>query len=183
MIIRTLKLSAIFGLIYFFLITVIFKFNTDFESKYSMLDWCFRIVVIVSVSMSIVLLKKLQKDKLTIGQGFKEGALVSFFLAAIISISMGLFTGFVQADYSDNLKKNYREMQYSKMMKEYVYEEWKKDTITSGAIDTVNQSLDKFLLSRNFFFTNKGQVMINYIYCLFYGIITALTVSMLMRKE
>ena len=69
------------------------------------------------------------------------------------------------------------------MMKKYVYEVWKKDTITQGAKDTINNSLDKFIGKSKFYFTNNGQVSVNLFYSFVYGIVISLTVSLLVIKQ
>ena len=181
--IENLKIALAVSVFYLCITTLIFNFSDDFTFASSALDWCFRILIIVSVSAGIILLKKRNGGKILIGQGFKAGLSYSFFLSIFFALSMFIFSNYIKPDYTDNIQQHYRSMQYQKMMSQYVYDTWNRDTITSGAIDTVNTSLDKYLDQTKFFFTNEGQVFINYLYCLIYGLVTALTVSMLIRKE
>ena len=72
---------------------------------------------------------------------------------------------------------------YQKMLRKYVHEQWKKDTVTQGAIDTVNRGIElniKKYTAKNF--TTIGQVQITVFHALLWGVLVSLTVSMLVRN-
>jgi hypothetical protein len=69
------------------------------------------------------------------------------------------------------------------MMRKYISETWKKDTVTQGAIDTINRGLDLNISKQTgTLFTTKGQMIISFLYTLFWGLTTAITVAMLSRQ-
>jgi hypothetical protein len=155
----------------------------DFVSASNATDWLFRIVLIGFVSVSIIYVKKINNGYIGFKDGFVAGGCATLFLSLFVSLGTWVFCNYINPVYVENVENSYREMQYNSTMKKYAYEVWKKDTITQGAIDTVNNSLDKFISNSKFYFTNNGQVIVNLFYSFLYGIVITLTVSLLLVKQ
>ena len=179
--IRTyLQFGALGGTIYLLGRFVIFQVEGDFTS---MGDWLFRIVVIGFVSLSIINYKRKNNNYLTIKDGATTGIIVSLFLAVFMAISAWFYSDVLNPNYNENLEKNYREFHYNKMMRKYVFEKWNRDTITPGAIDTVQRGLELNIKnSTGYYFTTSAHVWIHFLYTLFWGLATAITVAMLIRN-
>lgn len=170
----------------FYLVSLVFIDNLgmDFRTTNTTFDWLFRAVMICFVSFAILHRKRLSGGYLSFKEGFTAGLSVGLLMVFLITFSMWLYTGAINPEYTATIESNYRDMQYNSMMKEYIYKTWKRDTITPGAIDTVNTSLDKYITTTKFYFTNQGQVWMYFFYSLVYSLVTSLTISMLnVRKK
>jgi hypothetical protein len=181
---RPFVIALIGGLFYLSVQTFIHQMNVEFRTANSIYLWLWRAVMICFVSFGILHQKRLSKGYLSFKEGFRAGFSVTVFLVAFISLSTWIFCAYINPLQVENTERNYRDMQYNSMMKEYVYKTWKRDTISPGAIDTVQQSLDKYIKTTQFYFSNQGQIFIYFFYSLVYGLITTLTISMLnVRKK
>ncbi|MFK7799893.1 MAG: DUF4199 domain-containing protein [Aureispira sp.] len=145
--------------------------------------WWFRITPVATLTIGILALKGSQKGYLSFGEGFKLGSLTTLFLALFMSGATWLYMTNVHPNYTQEYEQAYRDFHYNKMMREYIGETWKKDTITQGAIDTVNNGLD--LNIQNYtghLFTVAGQTQTAFVYTIFWGLLTLFTVIVLARK-
>ena len=108
---------------------------------------------------------------------------ITVFIAFYIAFGTWIFAKYINPIYIQGVEKSYREMQYKAMLEQYVYKNWnKKDTITQGAIDTVQNGLDMYIQKTKYYFTIKGQVLINALYSLIWGFMISLTISLMTRK-
>lgn len=175
-----LRTAAIGGLIYLSGLYLIHLGGLDFSS---LSEWWFRGVLVFFVLLSIVVLKAQNNGFLNFGDGFKVGMVTTCFLTIFIAISTWLYCDYLNPMYTENYEKEYRAMHYEKMMRKQIAEGWNRDTITQGAIDTVQQGLDlnvkKYV---GHLFTTAGQVQSNFLYTFFWGIMITLTVALLARK-
>ena len=111
--------------------------------------------------------------------GILSTVLLSFLFAAVNFV----YCQRINPTYTEDLKTNYKEMHYQKMLRKYVHENWKKDTVTQGAMDTVNRGIELNIekyTAKNF--TTAGQIQITIFHALLWGILVSLTVSMLARN-
>ena len=181
---RPLLIALVGGLFYLSALLFVHRAGYEFRTANSIYEWLFRGVMICFVSFGILHQKRLSKGYLTFKEGFRAGFSVTVFLVVFVSLSTWIYCTYINPVYSDNVEMNYRDMQYNSMMKEYVYKTWKQDTISPGAIDTVSRSLDKYIKTTQFYFSISGQVWMYFLYSLVYGLVTALTISMLnVRKK
>ncbi|MBL4649537.1 MAG: DUF4199 domain-containing protein [Aureispira sp.] len=175
-----LKVATIGGILYLLGLYLIHLEGLDFSS---ISEWWFRGVLVFFVILSIVLIKGQNNGFLNFTEGFKVGMATTCFLSVFIAISTWLYCDYLNPMYTENYEKEYRSMHYEKMMRKYIADEWNRDTITPGAIDTVQRGLD--LNIRNYvghLFTTAGQVQSNFLYSFFWGIMFSLTVALLARK-
>jgi hypothetical protein len=156
----------------------------QFEADYSaMPDWLFRIVIIATVSYAIIAIKRKNRGLLHIKEGTIAGIFTTFFLSLFLVVGTWFYCDLVNPNYTEGYKQEYREMHYNRMMRKYISETWKKDTVTQGAIDTINRGLDLNISKQTgTLFTTKGQMIISFLYTLFWGLTTAITVAMLSRQ-
>ncbi len=146
-------------------------------------DWWFRLALVGTLIIGVVALKGKQNGYLTFGEGFKLGGITTLFLAIFMSVATWLYSSFVQPDYTAQYEQAYRDFHYKSMMRTYIGKTWKMDTITPGAIDTVQSGLDKNIDNyTGHLFTVSGQVQTAFMYSLFWGVLTSLTVVLLARK-
>jgi len=175
-----LKLASLGGIFYLLGRYIIHQMGLDFTSAP---EWLFRIVFIGFIIAAITMLKASKNAYITFTEGFSVGMWTTLFLAIFVSLGTWFFCEYTYSDYTADLEKNYREFHYNKMMQKYVYETWKKDTITPGAIDTIQRGLDlnieKYTKHQ---FTVSGQVQTSFMYSFFWGIVISLTVSLLSRR-
>lgn len=156
----------------------------QFQGDYTdMPDWLFRIVIIATVSYAIIAIKRKNQGYINIKQGAIAGSLTTLFLSIFLVIATWFYCDVVNPNYTEGYKQEYRELHYNRMMRKYISENWKKDTITQGAIDTINRGLDLNITKQTAtLFTTKGQMIISFLYTLFWGLTTAITVAMLSRQ-
>ncbi|MFT5647170.1 MAG: Ca2+/Na+ antiporter [Aureispira sp.] len=175
-----LRTAAIGGLLYLSGLYLIHLGGLDFSS---ISEWWFRGVLVFFVLLSIVVLKAQNNGFLNFEEGFKVGMVTTCFLTVFIAISTWLYCDYLNPMYTENYEKEYRSMHYEKMMRKQIAEGWNRDTITQGAIDTVQRGLDlnvkKYV---GHLFTTAGQVQSNFLYSFFWGIMITLTVALLARK-
>lgn len=179
--ILSLKMSLLGSVIYFLGTWGLLSANLQISEA---ANWWYRLIIVASIVIGTLALKGKQQGYLNFGEGAKLGALTTLFLAIFMSFSTWVYLRFVQPSYVEEYKQAYRALHYNKMMRKYIGETWKKDTITPGAIDTVQAGLDKNI--NNFtghLFTITGQVQMTLMYTIFWGILTSLTVIVLARKS
>lgn len=150
----------------------------------SMADWWFRLVLVATLVIGILALKGRQQGYMSFSEGFKLGGTTTIFLALLMSLATWGYIKFVQPDYTQEYEQAYRNFHYNRMMRAYIAKTWEKDTVTSGAVDTVqnglNTNIEKYT---GHLFTVSGQVQSTFIYSIFWGILTSITVVLLARKE
>ncbi len=174
------KLAAFGGLTYLLGRFMIFKAGAELSEAP---DWLFRIVIIVTISLAIIMVKRSNGQLLTIREGLSSGIFTSGLLALFIAIGTWFHCDIINPQYTDEYKEAYRDLHYTRMMQKYIHNKWGKDTITQGAIDTVNSGLDKNINQYTAtMFTTKGQVSLNLLYALFWGLAVTFTVSILNRR-
>lgn len=145
--------------------------------------WWFRITPVATITIGILALKGRQQGYLGFGEGVKLGSITTLFLALFMSAATWLYLTKVHPNYNEEYEQTYRNFHYNKMMRTYIGETWKKDTITQGAIDTVNNGLDLNIQNHTgHLFTTTGQTQAAFMYTIFWGILTALTVVVMARK-
>lgn len=175
-----LKFASIGGIFYLLGMYLIHLGGLDFSS---ISDWWFRGILVIFIILSIVILKGQNKGFLNFIEAFKVGMTTTGFLTVFIAISTWLYCDYLNPMYTENYENEYRSMQYEKMMRRYIAEEWKKDTITPGAIDTIQRGLDLYVKNQvGFLFTTRGQVISNFFHSFFWGIMISLTVGLLARN-
>jgi uncharacterized membrane protein YiaA len=177
----SLKLALLGSVVYFLGLWGLFLANQALSGAG---DWWFRIVLVATLVIGILALKGRNNGQLSFAQGFKLGGLTTLFLAILMSVASWLYNAVVHPTYTQEYEQAYREFHYNRMLTKYVAENWKRDTITQGAIDTVQNGLD--LNIKNYtgrLFTVGGQVQTTFIYAIFWGLLTALTVVLLAIKS
>ena len=175
-----LKVAALGGIFYLLGRYLIHQAGMDFTSAE---EWLFRIVLIVFVIAAITAVKASKNAYITFTEGLSVGLWTTLFLAVFVSMGTLFFCHYIYPDYTEGLEENYREFHYNKMMTKYIAEEWEMDTITQGAMDTVQNGLE--LNIKNYTghqFTKAGQVQISVMYSFFWGIVISLTVALLSRR-
>ncbi|MGH1336622.1 MAG: DUF4199 domain-containing protein [Aureispira sp.] len=157
--------------------------STDLQIS-SAADWWFRLAIVATIVIGVLALKGKQQGYLTFGEGFKLGGLTTIFLAVLMSLATWAYMSFVQPTYAQEYEQKYRDFHYNRMMRTYIGTYWKKDTITQGAIDTVQRGLDTNIEKyTRHLFTVSGQVQTTFMYAIFWGLLTSLTVMVLARKS
>ncbi|WMX13661.1 MULTISPECIES: DUF4199 domain-containing protein [unclassified Aureispira] len=175
-----LKFAAVGGLLYLLGVYLIHLGGLDFTS---ISEWWFRGILVFFVILSIVLRKGSNNGYLSFLEGFKIGMITTAFLAIFIAISTWLYCDYLNPMYTDNYEQQYRTMHYEKMMRRYIAETWNRDTITPGAIDTIQRGLDLNINNHvGYLFTTGGQVQSNFLYSFFWGIMISFTVALLARN-
>lgn len=175
-----LKFAAIGGLMYLLGLYLIHLGGLDFST---ISEWWFRGVLVFFVILSIVLKKGQNSGFLTFVEGFEIGMITTSFLAIFIAISTWLYCDYLNPMYTENYEAQYRALHYEKMMRRYIADEWARDTITPGAIDTIQRGLDLNIKNQvGHLFTTAGQVQSNFLYSFFWGIMISLTVALLARN-
>lgn len=181
MILRTIFfISLVSSFAYMTGLFLIYKNDLTFTSTG---DWLFRILIIVSISTILLIKKRLSNHFLSIREGLKIGVLSTLLLSFLFAAVNFVYCQKINPTFTDDLKSHYKEMHYQKMLRKYVHEQWKKDTVTQGAIDTVNRGIELNIekyTSKNF--TTIGQVQITIFHALLWGFLVSLTVSMLVRN-
>ncbi|BDS12567.1 DUF4199 domain-containing protein [Aureispira anguillae] len=177
---RALKLSIIGGLTYWVGLYLLHQAQLDFSS---LSDWLFRGVLVIFVVLTIVATKAAKSGWLSFSEGFRVGMLATGILAIFIAVGTWLYCEYMYPSYTHDYEQEYRTMHYDKMMRKYIAETWKRDTVTQGARDTIQRGLD--LNIKNYtghMFTTQGQVQTNFVYSFFWGVMITLTVALLARK-
>ena len=146
-------------------------------------EWWFRGILVFFVILSILIQRGKNNGFLNFKEGFQLGMATTCFLAVFITISTWLYCDYLNPMYTENYEKEYREMHYEKMMRRYIAKHWERDTITPGAIDTIQRGLDLNIKNQvGQLFTTEGQVKSNFLYSFFWGIMISLTVALLARN-
>jgi len=175
-----LKFAALGGAVYLLGRYAIMRVGMDFTTAP---DWLFRIVLIGFITWSIVELKRKKEGEIDLKQGLIAGLATTSFLALFMALATWFYCDVVNPTYAEGYKTSYREMHYNKMMRKYIADKWHKDTITQGAIDTVNHGLDLNIKNQTAkLFTTAGQVQMSIIYTFFWGIAISFTVAMLAHQ-
>lgn len=175
-----LKFGAVGGLLYLLGLHLIHLGGLDFSS---LSEWWFRGILVFFVILSIVLLKGQNNGFLSFVEGFKVGMSTTGFLSIFIAISTWVSCEYLNPTYTENYEKQYRAMHYEKMMRKHIADKWGRDTITQGAIDTVQRGLDLNVKNQvGHLFTTAGQIQSNFLYTFFWGIMISLTVALLARN-
>lgn len=175
-----LKFASVGGILYLLGVYLIHLAGLDFSS---ISEWWFRGVLVFFVILSIIIQKGRNDGLLSFVEGFQIGLATTGFLAVFIAISTWLYCDYLNPMYTKNYEEQYRTMHYDKMMRRYIAEEWKRDTVTPGARDTIQRGLD--LNIKNYvghLFTTAGQVKSNLLYSVFWGIMISFTVALLARN-
>jgi hypothetical protein len=174
-----LKFAAVGGLLYLLGLYLIHLGGLDFSS---ISDWWFRGILVFFVLITIVVKKGQNNGFLNFEEGFKVGMVTTVFLTVFIAIGTWLYCDYLNPMYTDNYKEQYRALHYEQMMREYIAKKWERDTITPGAIDTVQGGLDLNEKYVGHLFTTAGQVQSNFLHSFFWGIMISLTVALLARN-
>jgi hypothetical protein len=176
----SLKLALIGGVIFFLGRWVLLLMELQISDA---AVWWFRITPVATITIGILALKGRQQGYLNFGEGFKLGSITTLFLALFMTGATWLYVTSIHPSYTQEYEQTYRDFHYNKMMRTYIGETWKKDTITQGAIDTVNNGLDLNIQKHTgHLFTVAGQTQTAFMYTIFWGILTALTVVVMARK-
>lgn len=147
-------------------------------------DWWYRLIIVATLVIGMLALKGKQQGYLNFEEGFKLGGLTTVFLAIFMSGVTWVYSSFVQPDYGEQYEQAYRAFHYKRMMEAYIAETWKRDTITQGAMDTIQAGLDKNINEfTGHLFTVAGQVQSTFMYTIFWGLLTSITVIVLARKS
>lgn len=174
------KAASVGGAFYIVGRYIIHQSDMDFSSA---ADWLFRLVLIMFIIWSIVSLKNRQEGMLLFGEGFKMGFLTTSFLALYLALGTAFFCKYINPQYTEGLEESYRALHYNQMMRKYISETWKQDTITQGAIDTIQRGLDLNIEKyTGHLFTFSGQVQTSFLYSFLWGLMISITVSVLARK-
>lgn len=174
---NAVKNAIIGGLLYLFARYIVHLLGYDFSA---VADWVFRLAIILTIIITIVQTKARQQGHLDLLDGVKVGSMATAVLSILMTLNAFLFCSYLYQDYTEDLKTNYRNMQYNNTMRKYIATTWKKDTITQGAQDTVNNAIDLNLKNNTgYYFTTGAQMKMFFFYTLFWGIMTALTVSIM----
>jgi len=177
---NTLKISTIGGITYLFGRYVLHQAGMDFTA---LTDWLFRLVLVGFISWTVLSFKALQNGYIGLLDGLRVGLWATLFLAIYIAFGTWFFCQYISPTYTEGLEKTYRTLHYDLMMRKYIAEEWGKDTITPGAIDTIQKGLDMNIEKyTGHLFTIRGQVQTSLFYSFFWGLAIAGTVAILGRR-
>lgn len=177
---KSLLTSLVGGLFYLLARYILHQADLDFSMAS---DWLFRIVLIVFISWTVISLKIQKRGWITFVEGFRAGMWTTFFLSIFMAMATWYFCEIANPNYTADLEKTYREFHYNQMMRNYIGEYWGRDTITQGAIDTVQRGLD--LNIKNYtghLFTTGGQVQTSLFYSFFWGLAAAASIALMARK-
>jgi hypothetical protein len=179
-----LYFSTIFGLVY--LITLIFL-NSINLSLSDLVNWVYRIVIILSVVFSVIGYRsRYAKKGIRFFSAFGLGMLTSLFLAIYMTISAYIFYDFVATDYNAKFESYYKnkrsEQMYNSLLKKR--KEEFSETYRLSAADSliVEKGLSKHLNGTHFYFTTGGAALINFIFCLVWGTGISLSVAFMAKK-
>lgn len=145
-------------------------------------DWLFRLTLVFGVVLSISLVRGQQGGFLSFKEGMRVGSVTTLLMALGISAMLWAYVSSVNPTYVEDYRQTYRDIKYEQTMRTYIYEKYKKDTMTQGAIDTVTNSINTYMGTVKHFFTRNGQVQITFGYAIAWGILTTLTVVLLARR-
>lgn len=177
---NALKFAVVGGIFYLFGCYLIHLAGLEYTSLF---DWLFRIILVIFILLPIILHKGANNGYLNFLDGIKIGMTTTVFLASFMAIGTWLYCDYLNSGYTDGYEKAYRELQYNRMMSQYVYDTWKKDTITQGAIDTVTNGLNKNIAEyTGHLFTTGGQVQLAFGAALFWGVLISITVTIFGQK-
>lgn len=177
---RALIISLVGGLFYLLGLYAIHQAQLDFSS---VSDWLFRGVLVFFVILTIVMTKSTQNGFITFVEGFRGGMFTTGFLAILMTLSVWVYCTTIHPTYIEEYEQEYRTMHYEKMMRKYISETWKRDTVTQGAKDTIQRGLDLNIKRyTGHLFTIQGQVQTTFMYSFFWGLMITLTVALLARK-
>lgn len=177
---RAVVISLVGGLFYLLGLYGIHQAQLDFSS---ISDWLFRSVLVFFVILTIVTTKATQNGYLNFSEGFRVGMFATCFLAILMTLSTWVYCTRIHPTYTDDYEQVYRTLHYDKMMRKYIAETWKRDTITEGAKDTIQRGLDLNIQKyTGHLFTVAGQMQTTFMYSFFWGLMITLTVALLARK-
>lgn len=177
---RALIISSVGGLFYLLGLYAIHQAQLDFSS---ISDWLFRGVLMFFVILTIITTKITQNGYLNFSEGFRVGMFATGFLAILMTLSTWIYCTRIHPTYAEDYEQEYRTLHYDKMMRKYISETWNRDTITQGAIDTIQRGLDLNIQKyTGHLFTVKGQVQTTLMYSFFWGLMITTTVALLARK-
>lgn len=177
---NTLKITTIGGIIYLLGRYGLHQAGMDFTA---LTDWLFRLVLVGFISWTVLSVKRLQNGYIGGVDGFRAGMWATLFLTIYIALGTWFFCQYISPTYTKGLEKSYRALHYDRMLRKQIAETWGRDTITQGAIDTVQRGLDMNVEKyTKHLFTTAGQVQASLFYSFFWGLATAITVAMLARK-
>lgn len=177
---NTLKIALVGTLFYLLTRYILLQSNMAISPA---AEWLFRIVFVVFISWAVIALKVSKSGYITFVEGFSAGMWTTLFLSVFLAISTWYYCQFMHPTYTAELEQTYRDFHYKQMMRTYIGENWGMDTITQGAIDTVQRGLD--LNVKNYtghLFTTGGQVQTSLFYGFFWGLAAAASIALMSRK-
>ena len=145
-------------------------------------DWLFRLVLVFGVVLSVTVVRGQQNGYLSFSEGVRVGSVTTLMLAIGMAVSMWLYATAINPPYAEEYREAYYEMQYNRTMQKYINDHYGKDTMTQGAIDTVQRAVTIYVDKAGHFFTRGGQTQIVFGYALIWGMLTTLTVVLLARR-
>lgn len=177
---RALSFSVVGGIFYLLGLYLLHQAALDFSTTAA---WLFRGILAFFVTLAIVRTKAVNDGILSLGDGFRVGLLTTVLLAIFIGVGTWLYCDYIYPTYTEDYEQEYRTLHHEKMMRKYIAETWKKDTITQGAQDTIQRGLDLNIEKyTGHLFTTKGQVQTSLMYSLFWGLLISITVVLLARN-
>lgn len=152
------------------------------------INWVFRIALIIAVIWAIIGFRMLRPQKAGFLQFFSVGMVTTGFLGFYIAVSSFILFNFIDPNYLPRFEAFYKEkrevqMYYSQLQKKQ--EDLDDTTYRLNSADSliVKNGLEKHMEGTHFFFTKTGQILINFIFSLVWGIAITLSVTLMMPKK
>lgn len=175
----SIKISLLASLVYLLGLWLLTSMEWHLSSA---IDWLFRGVLVFGVVLSITLVRGQQNGFLGFKEGMRIGSVTTLLLSIGMSIVIGSYVSLINPTYVNDYRQAYTDMQYEKTMRTYIYETYKKDTMTQGAVDTVTRGVNLYMGKIDHFFTRGGQIQITFGYAIAWGILTTLTAVLFARR-
>jgi hypothetical protein len=151
-------------------------------------NWVFRIAIVIAVIWSIIGLRIRMPKKVGFLQFFSTGIITSVILGLYMALSAFIFYNFVTPDYHPRFEAYYkakRELQMYNSQLKKKQDDLDDTTYRLNGEDSsiVNSGLEKHMEGTHFFFSTNGQIAINLIFSLVWGIAITLSVTLMMPKK
>lgn len=184
-------IGTLSGLGYFAALVFIHLIGVSYSE---MINWVFRIAIIVACLWSVISFRIRSNNKISFGRGFVVAMLTTVVLGLWMAVSALLFYNVVAPEYHPKAQEIYEqkreEQMYAKeLIKKRVRSEEANDKerakIRLNAADSaeIQSGLVKHMEQTSYFFTANAQAIINFIYSLIWGLAIAVSVAYMSKRD
>lgn len=151
-------------------------------------NWVFRITIIVAVVWSVMGFRIRMLSKAGFLQFFSVGMITTTFLGLYMAVSVFIFYNYITPDYHIRFEEYYRakrevQMYNSQLKKQQDLIDDSTYRLTSEDSLLVKNGLEKHMEGTKFFFSTGGQMVINLIFSLVWGLAVTISVALMMPKK